>query len=121
GAKRGNVSLNGTSFLQTVRLYFKATKIPEFVSIQDFKDDILGKGRRLAASEIVAISFNLKKSIIAKTISIGFSQVTQSKDVRKFLENTENTSDGQIQALSKIMHKDNLPIPKSMETEVTVS
>jgi len=100
---------------------FYPTKGPEFVSSQNFKDGILGKGRRLAATEIISLSFNLKKSIMAKTLSIGFSQVTQSKEVRKFLEDTENTSDGQIQSLSNIMHKDNLPIPRSMETEVTVS
>lgn len=100
---------------------FYPTKRPEFVSSQDFKDGILGKGRRLSAIEIINLSYNLKKSIMAKTLSIGFSKVTQSKEVRKFLEDTENTSDGQIQSLSKIMHKDNLPIPTSMETEVTVS
>ena len=100
---------------------FYPTKHPEFVSSQDFKDGILGKGRRLAATEIISLSFNLKKSVMAKTLSIGFSQVTQSKEIRKFLEVTEKTSDGQIQSLTKIMHKDNLPVPRSTETEVTVS
>lgn len=100
---------------------FYPTKNPEFISNQDFKDGFLGKGRRLAATEIISISFNIKKSIMAKSLSIAFSQVTQSKEVRKFLEDAEKTTDNQIQSLSKIMHKDNLPIPKSMETEVTVS
>ncbi|WP_010652241.1 DUF3231 family protein [Oceanobacillus massiliensis] len=100
---------------------FYPAKNPEFVSSQDFKDGLLGKGRRLAATEIIFISFNLKKSVMAKALSIGFSQVSQSKEVRKFLEDTENTSDSQVQSLSKIMHKDNLPVPKSMETEVTAS
>ncbi|WP_240377115.1 DUF3231 family protein [Bacillus piscicola] len=100
---------------------FYPTKAPEYVSSQDFKDGFFGKGRRLTATEIISISFNLKKSIMAKALSIGFSQVTQSKEVRKFLENAEKTIDNQIQSLSKIMHKDNLPVPKSIETEVTVS
>ncbi|WP_337018034.1 DUF3231 family protein [Oceanobacillus massiliensis] len=100
---------------------FYPAKNPEFVSSQDFKDGLLGKGRRLAATESIFISFNLKKSVMAKALSIGFSQVSQSKEVRKFLEDTENTSDSQVQSLSKIMHKDNLPVPKSMETEVTAS
>lgn len=100
---------------------FYPSKNPEFVTSQDFKDGILGKGRRLAAPEIISLSFNLKKSIMAKALSIGFSQVTQSKEVRKFLEDAEKTSDSQIQSLSKIMHKDNLPVPRSIETEVTVS
>lgn len=100
---------------------FYPTKNPEFISSQDFTDGFFGKGRRLTATEIISISFNLKKSIMAKTLSIGFSQVTQLKEVRKFLEDSEKTADGQIQSLSKIMHKDNLPVPKSWETEVTTS
>ncbi|WP_307471546.1 DUF3231 family protein [Cytobacillus purgationiresistens] len=100
---------------------FYPAKNPEFISSQDFTDGIFGKGRRLSATEIISISFNLKKSIMAKTLSIAFSQVTQTKEVRKFLENSEKTADGQIQSLSKIMHKDNLPVPMSWETEVTTS
>ncbi|RBN36014.1 hypothetical protein DMN50_37660, partial [Priestia megaterium] len=34
---------------------------------------------------------------------------------------SEKTADGQIQAFSKIMHTDNLPVPMSWETEVTTS
>ncbi|MCP3741424.1 DUF3231 family protein [Rossellomorea sp. BNER] len=100
---------------------FYPAKNPEFISSQDFTDGFFGKGRRLTATEIISISFNLKKSIMAKTLSIAFSQVTQTKEVRKFLEDSEKTSDNQIQALAKIMHKDNLPVAMSWETEVTTS
>ncbi|MGM7721688.1 DUF3231 family protein [Metabacillus sp. Hm71] len=100
---------------------FYPAKNPEFITSKDFTDGIFGKGRRLSATEIISISLNLKKSIMAKTLSIGFSQVAQTKEVRKFLEDSEKTSDSQIQALSKIMHDDNLPIPRSWETEVTTS
>ncbi|PAK41570.1 DUF3231 family protein, partial [Priestia megaterium] len=101
--------------------YFYPATNPEFISSQDFTDGFFGKGRRLTAIEIISISFNLKKSIMAKSLSIGFSQVSQSKEVRKFLEDSEKTADDQIQSFSKIMHADNLPIPKSWETEVTTS
>ncbi|RAS73256.1 DUF3231 family protein [Priestia endophytica] len=101
-------------------LFYPATN-PEFISSQDFTDGIFGKGRRLSAPEIISISVNLKKSIMAKTLSIAFSQVAQSKKVRKFLEESENTADKQIQTFSKIMHADNLPVPRSWETEVTIS
>ena len=100
---------------------FYPDKNPKFVSSQDFTDGLFGKERRLAATEIISISFNLKKSIMAKTLSIAFSQVAQTKEVRKFLENSEQTANEQIQAFSKIMQADNLPAPKSWETEVTTS
>ncbi|WP_175638426.1 DUF3231 family protein [Metabacillus schmidteae] len=96
-------------------------KNPEYISSKDFTDGFFGKGRKLAATEIISISLNLKKSIMAKTLSIAFSQITQSKEVRKFLTDSENTADEQIKDFSKIMQRDNLPVPKSWETEVTTS
>ncbi|AZV43256.1 DUF3231 family protein [Peribacillus asahii] len=100
---------------------FYPAENPEFISSQDFKDGFFGKGRMLAATEIISISFNLKKSIMTKTLSIAFSQVAQTKEVRKFLEDSEKTADEQIKDFLKIMQKDNLPSPKSWETEVTTS
>jgi hypothetical protein len=100
---------------------FYPAQNPQYISSQDFTDGFFGKGRKLAATEIISISFNLKKSIMAKTLSIAFSQVAQGKEVRKFLSDSQNTADGQIRTFSKIMQKDNLPVPKSWETEVTTS
>jgi hypothetical protein len=100
---------------------FYPAKNPEFISSKDFTDGFFGKGRKLAATEIISISLNLKKSIMAKTLSIAFSQVAQTKEVRKFLTDSEETANDQIKAFSKIMQADNLPVPKSMETEVTTS
>ncbi|MGG0719559.1 DUF3231 family protein [Robertmurraya massiliosenegalensis] len=100
---------------------FYPAQNPQYISSQDFTDGFFGKGRKLAATEIISISFNLKKSIMAKTLSIAFSQVAQTKEVRKFLMDSQNTADGQIKVFSKIMQADNLPVPKSWETEVTTS
>lgn len=100
---------------------FYPAENPEYVTSQDFTDGFFGKGRKLAATEIISISLNLKKSIMAKTLSIAFSQVAHTKEVRKFLTDSEKTADQQIKAFSKIMQTDNLPVPKSWETEVTTS
>ncbi|WP_019415023.1 DUF3231 family protein, partial [Paenisporosarcina sp. TG20] len=94
---------------------------PEFVQGQQFLDGFFGDQRPLAATEIIALSFNMKKKVMEKTLSIGFSQVAQSKEVRKFLMSAQQASDQQIQSLGKILHQDNLPIPMSWETEVTTS
>ncbi|MEH7747522.1 DUF3231 family protein, partial [Neobacillus drentensis] len=101
--------------------YFYPNEDPEFISTNDFIDGFFGKGRLLSATEIISISLNTKKSIMAKTLSIGFSQVTESKEIRKFFEELEEKADENIQALSKILHKDNLPVPMSWESEVTTS
>lgn len=100
---------------------FYPSEHPEYITSQDFSDGFFGKGRKLAATEIITISFNIKKSIMAKTLSIAFSQVALSKEVREFLTDSEKTSDQQIKTFAKIMQNDNLPVPKSWETEVTTS
>ncbi|MEH7418737.1 DUF3231 family protein [Neobacillus drentensis] len=101
--------------------YFYPNESPEFISTKDFTDGFFGKGRLLSASEIISISLNIKKSIMAKTLSIGFSQIAESEEIRKFFEELEKKADENIHALSKIMHKDNLPVPMSWESEVTTS
>ncbi len=101
--------------------FFYPSANPEYISSEDFVDGYFGKGRRLSATEVISISFNLKKSIMAKTLSIAFSQVANSREVRKFFTDSEKTADKQIQAFSKIMHADNLPVPRSWETEITTS
>jgi hypothetical protein len=100
---------------------FYPAKNPEIITSKDFTDGFIGKGRKLAATEIISISLNLKKSIMAKTLSIAFSQVAQATEIRKFLTDSEETADDQIKAFSKIMQADNLPVPRSWETEVTTS
>ena len=47
--------------------------------------------------------------------------MAESKEVRKFLTDSEKTADDQIKAFAKILQADKLPVPKSLETEVTIS
>jgi hypothetical protein len=101
--------------------YFYPSESPEFISTKDFADGFFGKGRTLSATEMISISLNIKKSIMAKALAIGFSQVAESKEVREFLEHFEKTSDETIQSLTKILYKDNLPVPMSWESDVTMS
>lgn len=101
--------------------YFYPEDNPEFIQGQHFLDGFFGDKRPLASTEIVALSLNIKKKILEKSISIGFSQVTQSKEVRKFLKSMQNTTDQHIQSLGEILKGDNLPVPMSWESEVTTS
>ncbi|WP_156291890.1 DUF3231 family protein [Oceanobacillus salinisoli] len=101
--------------------YFYPEENPEFVSGQKFINGFFGDKRPLASTEIIALSLNLKKKIMEKSLSIGFGQVTKSKEVRQFLESTQNASNKQIQLLTNILKGDNLPVPMSWESEVTTS
>lgn len=101
--------------------YFYPEATPEFISGPQFLDSFFGDQRPLSATEIISLSFNLKKKILEKTLSIAFSQVAQSKEVRRFLESSQKISNNQIQSLSNLLKKDNLPVPMSWESEVTTS
>jgi spore coat protein CotF len=101
--------------------YFYPKENPEYISTKDFTDGFFGKGRLLSATEIISISLNIKKSIMAKTLSIGFSQVAGSEEIRTFFEEIGKKADENIQALASILHKDNLPVPMSWESEVRTS
>ncbi|SFD39564.1 Protein of unknown function [Lentibacillus persicus] len=101
--------------------YFYPEENPEFITGQQFINSKLGDNRPLAATEIIALSMNIKKKILEKSLIIGFCQVTQSQEGRKFLRKAQQTADKHIQSLTKILKSDNLPVPTSWETEVTNS
>ncbi len=93
----------------------------EFINSNDFTAGFFKTNRPIASTEMVSLSINIRKNILAKTLSIAFSQVVESTELRKFLEDSQDTADSQIKALASILQKDNLPVPKSWETEVTTS
>ncbi|MCZ8518373.1 MULTISPECIES: DUF3231 family protein [Paenibacillus] len=101
--------------------YFFPEENPEYVLGKKFLEGFMGDKRPLAATEVISLSFNIKKKILEKTLSIAFSQVTRSENVKKFLTSAQRISDEQIQNLSDILREDNLPVPTSWETEITTS
>ena len=101
--------------------YFFPRANPEFIDSKKYLDGFWGDKRPLSAIEIGNISLNLKKSIMAKTLGIAFSQIAGSKEIRKFLTDSIQTSNDHIQILSKKLKDDNLPVPMSWETEITES
>ncbi|KQX46687.1 MULTISPECIES: DUF3231 family protein [unclassified Paenibacillus] len=101
--------------------YFFPRTTPEFIDSKKYLDGFWGDKRPLSAIEIGNISLNLKKSIMAKTLGIAFSQIAGSKEIRKFLTDAVQTSNDHIQLLSKKLKDDNLPVPMSWETEITES
>jgi len=101
--------------------YFFPRSTPEFINSKEYLDGYWGDKRPLSALEIANISLNLKKSIMAKSLGIAFSQIAGSEEIRKFLTDAATTADSHIQILSKKLKDDNLPVPMSWETEITDS
>jgi hypothetical protein len=75
----------------------------------------------LNSLEISTIFFNLKKSLIAKAIAIGFSQVAKAKEVREFMVRIVDVAHKHVEIFSSILSEDNLPSPPNWDDHVTSS
>lgn len=94
---------------------------PDFVKNDNFLAGWFGEKRPLSCIEITDIYFNLKKSIMAKAVTVAYSQVAHSKNVRDFLLKAVKTKDSHIQMFHDLLNMENLPAPPTLEAEVTDS
>lgn len=101
--------------------YIPTPQQATFVEKQDFLTGWFGERRPLNGIEISNIIFNLKKSILRKSLILGFSQVAKSKQVRQFMTRGADIASKHIETFSSILHEDELPSPMSWESDVTDS
>jgi len=107
-------------------IYAASPQIPslkkiEFVENKGIISSFFGDPRPLNATEINNIFFNLKKSIFGKGISLAFSQVAHSEEVRHFLVKVSETTEKHIKIFHTYLEKDNLPSPHLWDNEITNS
>jgi len=93
----------------------------EFVHSQNYLTGWFGKKRPLSAVEISGLSFNMVKIIVKVVLEIGFGQVCQSKDVKKYFHRGKEICEKQFTSISSILTKDELASPASWVSEVTDS
>lgn len=93
----------------------------EFVYDSNYVNGWLGEKRPLNSIEINNIFFNLRKSILAKALLVGFSQVAVNKEVKQYLLKANYTIQKHISIFSNILHEDDLPSPTMWDAEVTSS
>ena len=112
--------------MQEKGLYYRPPVVlpvekPDFVKNDNFLAGWFGEKRPLSCIEITDIYFNLKKSIMAKAITVAFSQIAPSTNVRDFLLKAVKTKDSHIHMFNDLLNKENLPAPPTLEAEVTNS
>jgi rubrerythrin len=93
----------------------------DFVKNDQFIAGWLGDVRPLSCIEITDIYFNLKKSILAKAMTLAFSQVIKNKKIRKFLSEAMETKDNHIKTFYEVLNQEHLPAPPTFDAEVTDS
>lgn len=93
----------------------------DFVKNDQFLAGWFGEVRSLSCIEITDIYFNLKKSILAKAVTMAFCQVVKDKKVHKFLLAAVATKDKHIKTFYEILNQEHLPAPPTFDAEVTDS
>jgi hypothetical protein len=101
--------------------YIPSPENPDFVKKQNFLTGWVGERRRLNALEISTLFFNLKKTLIAKGIALGFSQVAKHKDVREFMVRIVEVAHKHVEIFSSILAEDSLPSPPNWDDHITKS
>jgi hypothetical protein len=93
----------------------------DFAKKQSFMAGWFGDHRPLNAIEIKSLFFNLNKSVLAKTLTLGFHQVVQSDEVRSFLKRTVSLAQKNISVFASILEKDFIRSTVSWDSHVTDS
>lgn len=101
--------------------YFTTPQQVEYITNISYVADVFGKQRPLNTIEGGNIFFNLKKSILQKGLTLGFSKVCQSNEIRRFMEKGLQVINKHIGLFSSLLHENNLRVPRSLDSEIIES
>ncbi|RSD28655.1 DUF3231 family protein [Mesobacillus subterraneus] len=93
----------------------------EFIKKQSFITGWFGKRRPINAVEVSGTYLNLQKTMVKIILELAFGQVSQSKEVKKFMERGRQICIKHYEILSLMLKEDNLHLPRTFESEVTDS
>jgi hypothetical protein len=93
----------------------------EFVKKQEFLWDIVRDKRPLNATEIGNLYADLQRNALGSAIIIGFSQVAQEKEVKKYFVRGIEIAQKHIKLFGNKLEGSYLPVPTSWTSEVTES
>lgn len=93
----------------------------DFIKNERYLTGWFGKKRPLSAVEISGLSFNMLKIIVKVVLEVGFGQVCQKEDVKKYFQRGKKLCEKQFNILSQTLTKAGLASPASRVSEVTKS
>lgn len=101
--------------------YIPAPKKVDFVHKQSFLTGWFGDRRPLHALEITHLYRNIMSNTIGKELIMGFSQVVQSDEIRRFLVRGKEISAKHIEIFTSLLKEEDLSSFESWATYVTDS
>ncbi|KAB7706976.1 DUF3231 family protein [Bacillus aerolatus] len=115
-----------SNVLQEKGLYVRSPYIPypkqtEFVHKQHFLAGWMGEQRPLTSTEISFLFTNLYRNALGSALLTGFSQIAQSKEVRRFMTRGAEIAQHHSAVFSKFLGESNLPTPISWSLTVTTA
>ena len=116
-----------TNLLLEKGIYIRAPYITvgersEFVHGQNFMGNFFDGGeRKLLAAEIGTLFSNIRNNTMGKILLTGFSQVTKSPDLRRYMNRGVEIANKHIQIFSEFLREEDIPIPMSSDSGVTNS
>lgn len=90
-------------------IYIRSPHIPkirtiDFVKKQSFLAGWFAERRPLLGVEITNLVFNAKRNALGQAVITGFSQVAQSKEVRRYFEKGRDISKKHLEVFTSILH-----------------
>ncbi|WP_078596515.1 DUF3231 family protein [Evansella clarkii] len=93
----------------------------DYINKQDYLTGWFGKRRPISAVEVSGTYLNLQKTMTKLVLELGFSQVTQSNEVRRYMDRARSVCQNHFKILSSMLTEENLHIPRTFDSEVTDS
>ncbi|MFD2446621.1 DUF3231 family protein [Bacillus sp. CGMCC 1.16607] len=93
----------------------------KFIESPGFIDNLIGDKRPLNSSEITTLFFNSTKTGFVKALSLAFSQVAESEEVRNFMLKNIKLAGKDAESFDSYLQQDHLPIPEKWDAEITDS
>lgn len=107
-------------------LYFKEPSIPipdkvDFVEKQSFLSGFWGDKRPLNASEINRLYLNYLRNSMGKAFLTGLCQTVKNDEIKRYLLRGKTISQNHLEILGDFLKKEDLPIPPSIDSEISDS
>lgn len=105
-------------------LYIRAPHIPapkqvDFVKDQGFLTGFFGEKRQLTVTEITPLYTNLVRNALGIATMIGFSQVSQNREITQFLIRGRDIAKKHCEIFGSALKQSYLPVPMTWNSEVT--
>lgn len=107
-------------------LYIKEPSIPipdriDFVKKQSFLNGFIGEQRPLNAAEINRLYFNFNRNSLGRAFLVGLCQTTKNTELKEYFLRGKDISEKHMDSIITFLQKEALPIPESLDSEVTTS